>query len=205
MTGARRPQLTCPQRRNTRQPAPHAVPSGRRALPNLPTETPSEADMTVTTPRSNTRATSPLRWSARPRAPCGRWATGAGRSPGSRLWRIASAFPPDARQWLWGRRSPLTVAGAAAALRSKPRTAFPFHPPSLGKETGREPSRGESEAKCVRSCQQDACGRRWFALVTWRPRHGAVKRSVNLPANNASAMVDRSRESRHRPAHACRC
>ena len=43
--------------------------------------------------------------------------------------RVASAFPPVARQWHEGRRSPLTVAGAAAALRHRqgflaPRSLF---------------------------------------------------------------------------------
>jgi len=73
---------------------------------------------------------SPLRWSARPRAPRRWWATRAGRSPGSRLRRIASAFPPVARQWHGRRRSPLTVAGAAAALRpSWTSYRVPFSPP----------------------------------------------------------------------------
>ena len=39
--------------------------------------------------------------------------------------RVASAFPPVARQWHVGRRSPLTVAGAAAALRHRPRLLAP--------------------------------------------------------------------------------
>ena len=48
-------------------------------------------------------ASSPLRSSARPRAPHGRWATRAGRSPGSRLWR----FGPPSQLPHPGRLAPL--------------------------------------------------------------------------------------------------
>ena len=59
---------------------------------------------------------SPLRVSVLPRAPHGRWATRAGRSPGLRLQRLAPTFPMAPRrrdQWYSGEGSPLTVAGAA--------------------------------------------------------------------------------------------
>jgi hypothetical protein len=99
-------------------------------------------------------STSPLRWSARPCAPRGRWATGAGRSPGSRLMRVASTFPPVARQWLLGRRSPLTVAGAAAALRRSlaPRSLF-TRQASARRPDGNRHAR-PSEANRMRGCQQ---------------------------------------------------
>ena len=54
-----------------------------------------------------------------------------GRSPDSRVDAVPGLPGSSLNQWRdWG-RSPLTVAGAVAAL-GKPRTAFPFHPFNLG-------------------------------------------------------------------------
>ena len=121
-------------------------------------------------------ASSPLRFSALPRAPHGRWATRAGRSPGSRLERSSppsrvqhplGLWPSEhLEQWHWGRCSPLTVAGAAAGLaRYRParavqanRTAFPFHPSVLAHVT--EPSRFWTEpdgCRHVNTRRADCC------------------------------------------------
>ena len=65
----------------------------------------------------------------------------AGRFPGSRVMVRGTAFPDRANPCQWPpsrrgkacvRHSPLTVAGTAAALGPKPRTAFPFTPPCEG-------------------------------------------------------------------------
>ena len=78
--------------------------------------------------------------------------------------RVASAFPPVARQWHLGRRSPLTVAGAAAALRSKPSHRVPFSPAAARKAPDGTVTRAD-RSKRSRSCQQDARSRRRFALA----------------------------------------
>src|SRR5262245_41623083 len=79
--------------------------------------------------------------------------------------RIASAFPPKIRQWHLGRRSPLTVAGAAAALRGSllaPRSLFTRRARTA---TAAGPSRASIEAKRRLDCQQ-TIGRRWkFAFA----------------------------------------
>jgi hypothetical protein len=58
---------------------------------------------------------SPLRLSAPAHAPCIGWATRAGRSPGSRLDRLAQPSRPISigASGRYGQNSPLTVAGAA--------------------------------------------------------------------------------------------
>ena len=101
---------------------------------------------TGTTPHSNTRAvaTTVCPLNRTPRADDGRLVPAGLLAHGS--MRIASAFPPVARQWHLGRRSPLTVAGAAAALRPKslaPRSLFTRRSPT-GAAT--RPSRGRIEA-----------------------------------------------------------
>jgi hypothetical protein len=107
--------------------------------------------------------------------------------------RIASAFPPVARQWLLGRRSPLTVAGAAAALRGQPRTAFPFHPLGLDKETAREPSRGREPSKAgtwlstVCICALTDCACRW---PTGHGQRSAAPTADRSMTNTASASVE---------------
>jgi len=99
--------------------------------------------------------TSPLRVSAQLHAPRRWWATGAGRSPGSRLLRLAPAFPPAARQWHLGRCSPLTVAGAAAAWRRDLAPRSLFTRPRRYRR-GREPSRGCDRSK-ARAQLSTAC------------------------------------------------
>ena len=128
------------------------------------------ADTTGTTPRSNMRRRHygcPL--SRTPRADDGR------PVPAGLLARGSCTSPPPSRRLpgsgMRRRRSPLTVAGAATALRlrpgAQPRTAFPFHPPPPRKATA-GPSRAMIEAARDRSCQQDA---RWHPRVracVWR-------------------------------------
>jgi hypothetical protein len=203
MTGARRPQRTTLSRGSrpnsiARRPRADAA-SSRSADRNAPRSGHDRHDTSL-----EHTSTSPLRWSARPHAPRGRWATGAGRSPGSRLVRVASAFPPIARQWLLGRRLPLTVAGAAAALRSKtlaPRSLFTRQAPQgdrTGTVTRGQRSKGDARLStgCFHAPTDCAC------LMASTPRRfGAVDPSG---AGSAGSMVDRQRESLHRPAHACR-
>jgi hypothetical protein len=63
-----------------------------------------------------------------PRPMCSRVTTTDGRSPGLRVVAI-SRLPRPEGPVAFGEGSPLTVAGAAAALREIPHTAFPFDLP----------------------------------------------------------------------------
>src|SRR5437660_8470946 len=63
-----------------------------------------------------------------PRPTSSRVTTADGRSPGSRVVTLRRLPRTENSQWHWTKDSPLTVAGAAAALGITPRTAFPFDP-----------------------------------------------------------------------------
>jgi hypothetical protein len=140
--------------RRRRQPGPRAPLARRRPLAHLLAGFADPlADITGTTPTHDT-APSPLRWSARPRAPHGRWATRAGRSPGSRLGRIASTFPP----------SPAVASGAMLAAYScggsrgfeargdlAPRSLFHSPHPIWAR---RDRHAASMEAKATQACQQ---------------------------------------------------
>jgi hypothetical protein len=95
----------------------------------LPCKEPISADLRTYPATAPNPPQSPLRLSVPPHAPYGRWATRAGRSPGSRLKRPVPAFPKVRMRTVSGnleQGSPLTVAGAAAALdeMSEPRSLF---------------------------------------------------------------------------------
>ncbi len=121
------------------------------------------ADTTGTTPRSNmSRRHYGCPLSRTPRADDGRLVPAGLLARGS-----CTSLPPSRRlpgSGMRKRRSPLTVAGAAAALRREPRTAFPFHPPPPREATA-GPSRAMIEAARSRSCQQDARSRQRFTLA----------------------------------------
>jgi hypothetical protein len=63
-----------------------------------------------------------------PRPTSSRVTTADGRSPGSRVVTVRRLPRTEISQWHMTKDSPLTVAGAAAALGKFPRTAFPFDP-----------------------------------------------------------------------------
>src|SRR5438132_653267 len=63
-----------------------------------------------------------------PRPTPSRVTTADGRSPGSRVDTLSPPSRDRDSQWHMTKDSPLTVAGAAAALGKFPRTAFPFDP-----------------------------------------------------------------------------
>src|SRR3954447_13749393 len=63
-----------------------------------------------------------------PRPTSSRVTTADGRSPGSRVVTLSPPSQDRDSQWHVTKDSPLTVAGAAAALGKFPRTAFPFDP-----------------------------------------------------------------------------
>ena len=63
-----------------------------------------------------------------PRPTSSRVTTADGRSPGSRVVTLRRLPRTENSQWHRTKDSPLTVAGAAAALEISPRTAFPFDP-----------------------------------------------------------------------------
>src|SRR5436190_24143020 len=63
-----------------------------------------------------------------PRPTSSRVTTADGRSPGSRVVTLRRLPGTEISQWHMTKDSPLTVAGAATALRTNPRTAFPFDP-----------------------------------------------------------------------------
>src|SRR6266576_6755437 len=63
-----------------------------------------------------------------PRPTSSRVTTADGRSPGSRVVTGRRLPRTEISQWHMTKDSPLTVAGAAAALGKFPRTAFPFDP-----------------------------------------------------------------------------
>ena len=63
-----------------------------------------------------------------PRPTSSRVTTADGRSPGSRVVTLRRLPRTENSQWHRTKDSPLTVAGAAAALGISPRTAFPFDP-----------------------------------------------------------------------------
>src|SRR5689334_7395657 len=63
-----------------------------------------------------------------PRQPSSRVTTADGRSPGSRVATLRCLPRTEDPSGVNAKDSPLTVAGAAAAWRIAPRTAFPFDP-----------------------------------------------------------------------------
>src|SRR5438477_792703 len=63
-----------------------------------------------------------------PRPTSSRVTTAGGRSPGSRVVTLRRLPRTENSQWHRTKDSPLTVAGAAAALGISPRTSFPFDP-----------------------------------------------------------------------------
>ena len=130
--------------------------------------------------------------------------------PAGLLAHGSCTSPPPSRRLpgsgMWRRRSPLTVAGAAAALRQRsPRTAFPFHPlPTLASRQ-QEPSRGRIEAVRGRSCQQDARLRAQFDACLWHAAtasHRASRASgstvahVQTPSYGAAQKAGRQVEQR---------
>jgi len=90
-----------------------------------------------------------------PHAPYGRWATRAGRSPGSRLERPTPAFPrriTSRHQWHCGGSLPPTVAGAAAASELTSMNRVPFSPVT-SRSVRRVPSRSPRKARCAHKSQ----------------------------------------------------
>src|SRR5438128_6078918 len=84
----------------------------RHSEPSLTFAYPSSGEANVCTPRpTSSRVT-----------------TADGRSPGSRVVTLRRLPRTENSQWHRTKDSPLTVAGAAAALGISPRTAFPFDP-----------------------------------------------------------------------------
>src|SRR5260221_12372065 len=63
-----------------------------------------------------------------PRPTSSRVTTADGRSPGSRVVTVRRLPRTEISQWHMTKDSPLTIAGAAAALGKFTRTAFPFGP-----------------------------------------------------------------------------
>ena len=119
-------------------------------------------------------------------------------------WLAAHArSPPPSRRspgsGIRRRRSPLTVAGAATALRREPRTAFPFHPlppteapagPSRGLE--RSSARSELSTRCALACAVRAC--------IWRRGHAGGVRpcgSDTIWAGKARPDVLKARARTH--------
>jgi hypothetical protein len=114
----------------------------------LPCKEPISADLRTYPATAPNPPQSPLRLSVPPHAPYGRWATRVGRSPGSRLKRPAPAFPKVRTRTVSGileQGSPLTVAGAAAALDESP-YRVPFSLTDATLQHRQEPSRSVNVA-----------------------------------------------------------
>jgi len=78
-------------------------------------------------------------------------------------------------QWHLGRRSPLTVAGAAAAWRGNLSHRVPFSPAATPEGPRQRPSRAHSEASHAHACQQIGhSGHRFCFCVAETATHAAL-------------------------------
>ena len=111
--------------------------------------------MTCATPRSEhtSRRHYGCPFSRTPRADDGRLVPAGLLACGSNA-SLPPSRPDGPGQWHLGRRSPLTVAGAAAAWRETLSTRVPFSPAATRLELRQRPSRSRSEASHARACQQ---------------------------------------------------
>jgi hypothetical protein len=136
--------------------------------------------------------------SAPARAPHAGWATRAGRSPGSRLWRPGppSRRRPKARSVaLWSRLAAYSCGGSrgmrwTGAIR--PVTAFPFHPQPEGCGDRHDAAQNTSGA------QESQCGARNAGTALWL----TSRRSERISTSAAGMASPRTRPPRTRSASA---
>jgi hypothetical protein len=130
---------------------------------------------------------SPQRVSALLHAPRRRWATCAGRSPGSRLRR--SCQPSRKIQCglfsgICGNSSPLTVAGAAPELRVAALTVFPFSPCCVATARNLHNLKGPEAAGRVKRSAR-ACGAK-------APRHRRSSDGLGRRQHGFAELHDRA-------------